>query len=234
MATADNATQDDQTEAEKILQEKLGAVADDEKNNLPPVTSEDDIEKPVPTKEWRFEADYEAKIGNEMVPQHFERFYIQKPLSYHAMIEFSGLFTRKMDEAMSGPEGLSIDKIIPDEKLPLSFKDGHLTVERASRGIEGVDSIIKSILKLASYMPDFLTEAQCIWLRVPRSERNLLIDVWSRPVDEGGMSVRDGEEMLVLFIEQNYEELEYFLKKWWRNVLKSVERARKRNQIKEL
>jgi hypothetical protein len=232
MATEDST---DEAAAEKILQEKLGAVAEgkEEKKDLPLVTSEDDIEKPIPTKEWHFQADYEVKVGGELIPQHFERFYNQKPLSYHAMIEFTGLFSRKMDEAMSGPDGLSIDKIMPDEKLPLSFRDGHLSVDAGS-SLGGIDSILKSVLKLASYIPDFLTEAQCIWLRVPRSERNLLIDIWSRPTDEGGMSVRDGEEMLTLFIEQNYEELEYFLTKWWRNVLTATQRARKRNQNRAL
>lgn len=222
----------EQEEADKILADKLGEVekgeSAPEEKPLPKVSPEDDIEKPIPTKTWKFTADYEAVLpSGEKVPQHFEREYIQKPLSYHAMIEFTGLLTRNLDAAMSGPEGLSIDRILPDNKLPLTFQDGQLVVTN-KESFEGIDSILKSVLKIASYIPEFLLEAQCIWLRVPRNERSLMMDIWARPVDEGGMSMRAGEEILSLFVEQNYDEIEYFLTKWWKNVLKSSQRAKAR------
>lgn len=226
-------------EAQKILEQKLGEAKTGESapedKPLPKVSPEDDIEKPIPTKTWKFTADYEAVLpSGEKVPQHFEREYIQKPLSYHAMIEFTGLFTRNLDAAMSGVEGLSVEKIIeliPDKKLPLMFQDGQLIVTD-NEGFKGIDSILKSVLKVASYVPEFLLEAQCIWLRIPRNERSLMMDIWARPVDEGGMSMRAGEEMLSLFIEQNYDEIEYFLTKWWKGVLKSSQRAKARKSDK--
>jgi len=236
MAAVDSTTQDEKAlvekEAEdKKIKEKFEAANNPEPpKSLPPESGEDDIEKPVPHKEWKFVADYDVMLGNEAVPQHFERLYIQKSLSYHAMIEFTGLLTRKLDEAMSGPEGLSLDKIMSDdEKLPLTFIDGQLAVVKPD-SFDGIDSILKSVLKIGSYIPEFLTEAQCIWLRVPRNERPLLMDIWSKPVDEGGMSMRDGEEMLSLFIEQNYDELDYFLNNWWKNVSGSMTRAKKRKR----
>jgi hypothetical protein len=231
MATPDTTNDQEQKEAEEILA-KIGAAEEKEApKDLPKPSVEDDIEKPIAQRDWKFSADYNIEIGDKAETHHYERTYTQKPLSYHAMLEITGLLGRKLDEAMSGPEGLSVDKIIellPDEKLPVIFTEGRVRVAD-NPGLKEIDSLIKSFLKVITYVPDFLIEAQCIWLRIPRNERPLAMDIWSRPVDEGGMSMKDGDEMLSLFIEQNYDEIEYFLIKWWRNVMTATTRARKRN-----
>jgi hypothetical protein len=217
MATQDITKDEDKEKAEKILQEKLGQVnlSPDENKDVPPATAEDDIEKPIPHKEWHFEAEYELVMRGTPEMQTFSRTYIQKPLSYQAMAEFTGLLGRKLSEAMKGPEGLSIDRMVPGEAgIPLQFQDGRISI--ADDGSGGVDAIVQAFAHLASYVPDLLGESQCIWLRVPRQERALLMDIWSRPVDEGGMSLDQGEEMLSIFIEQNYDELESFLKRYGR------------------
>lgn len=210
-------------EAEKILQEKLGKAP---LEAVPEPTAEDDIEKPISHKEWDFEAEYEVNLKGEMVSQIFKRTYIQKPLSYHAFGEFTGLIGRKLAEAMRGPDGLSLDRLTPGgASIPLEFDDGQIRL--ASTEADVVDPIIQGIAKLATYIPDLMGEAQCIWLRVPRNERGLLVDIWSRPVDEGGMSMDQGEEMLKIFIEQNYDELNGFLKRYVR-VKDTVNKMRNR------
>lgn len=213
-------------QASKILADKFDPVVKDEV----PVTSEEDIEKPVTHKEWVFEAQYEIMMKGEMVPETFKRTYIQKPLSYHAFGEFTGLMGRKLAEAMRGPDGLSLDRLTPGEaSIPLQFNDGQISLA-GGEGDNLIDPIIQGIAKLATYVPDLMGEAQCIWLRVPRSERPLLIDIWARPVDEGGMSMDQGEEMLSIFIEQNYNELNSFLKRYGR-VKNIVQKMRKMNQL---
>lgn len=212
MATQDITTEENKTEAEKILASKLGeAQKKEESIEVPKETPQDDIEKPVRHKEWHFSAEYEVMMRGEMQKQQFERTYVQKPLSYHAFGEFTGLLGRKLEEAMQGPSGISLDRILPGKEgqLPLSFVDGKLSVVKSD--FAGIDPFLQGFAKLSSYIPELLGEAQCIWLRVPRQERPLLIDIWSRPVDEGGMSMDEGEEMMDLFIEQNYDELEDFL-----------------------
>lgn len=219
MGATDTTTDEDKVKAEKILQEKLGQVdktiSSKEEKDVPPATAEDDIEKPIPHKEWHFEAEYELVLREQVKNEVFSRTYIQKPLSWQAMSEFTGLIGRKLSEAMKGPEGLSIDRMVPGEAgIPLQFQDGRISI--ADDGTGGIDAIVQAFAHLASYVPDLLGESQCIWLRVPRQERAMLMDIWSRPVDEGGMSMDQGEEMLSIFIEQNYDELESFLKRYGR------------------
>jgi hypothetical protein len=222
------------TEAEKILASKLGEPEKQDKVVVPPETAQDDIEKSIKHKEWKFSADYEVLIRGEMTKQHFERSYIQKPLSYLAFGEFTGLLGRKLEEAMDGQNGISVDRILPsgeNGQLPLAFIDGKLSLVKAE-DFSGIDPFIQGFARLASFIPDLLAEAQCIWLRVPRQERPLLIDIWSRPIDEGGMSMADGEEMMDLFIEQNYDELEDFLPRLMRIRSKwtAMRNRRKKNQ----
>jgi hypothetical protein len=214
VATQDITTEDNKIEAEKILASKLGeAQKKEESIEVPKETPQDDIEKPVRHKEWHFVGEYDVEgRSGAMEKKKFDRTYIQKPLSYMAFGEFTGLLGRRLEEAMQGPSGISLDRILPGEEnqLPLSFVDGKLSVVKSD--FAGIDPFLQGFAKLSSYIPELLGEAQCIWLRVPRSERFWLTDIiWPRPVDEGGLSMDEGEEMMSLFIEQNYDELEDFL-----------------------
>ena len=220
MAAIDVTKEAEKAEAEEILKEKLGDPESESKVEDAPI---EDIEKAVDHKEWRFVAKYEFEMKGGMKSDIFDRTYIQKPLSYFAMAEFTGLLGRKLAEAMRGPDGLSVDRMTPGE-MPLEFSDGRVAI---AQGTEGVDAIIQGIAKIASYVPDLIGEAQCIWLRVPRYERPNLLDIWSRPVDEGGLSMDQGEEMLEIFIEQNYDELNNFLKRYARTK-ETVQKMRKR------
>lgn len=220
----------DKEQASKILADKLGEPVKAVDETIP-VTAQDDIEKNIGHKEWKFEAEYEYEKRGTIEKEIFKRVYIQKPLSYHAFGEFTGLLGRKLAEAMRGPDGLSLDKISPGEaSIPLEYRNGQISLADTEGGT--IDPIIQGLAKLAAYVPDLMAEAQCIWLRVPRSERGLLIEIWSRPVDEGGMSMDQGEEMLNIFIEQNYDELNNFLKRYAR-IKGTVQKMRKRLNINE-
>jgi hypothetical protein len=219
----DTTIDEDKIKADEILNSKLGEPLI--KDNDEPVPTQEDIEKPIGHKEWHIIAEYNGLRGEKQI---FDRTYIQKPLSYLAFGEFTGLLGRSLAEAMKGPDGLSLDRITPGgASIPLRFKDGSVSI--ADNEADVIDPIIQGIATLASYVPDFMAECQCIWLRVPRQERYNLINIWSLPVDEGGMSMDEGEEMLNIFIEQNYEELNNFLKRYAR-VKGTVQKMRKRLQ----
>lgn len=217
----------DRQKADEILKDQLGEPVQEETELT---SAEDDIEKAIPHKEWTFEAEYDVNLRGEIKTEIFRRTYTQKPLSYHAFAEFTGLIGRKLAQAMRGPDGLSLDRLTPGQaSIPLEYNDGRISL--ADDDTDLIDPIIQGIAKLAEYVPELLGEAQCIWLRVPRSERGLLEDIWARPVDEGGMSMDQGEEILNLFIEQNYDELNGFLKRYAR-VTDTVKKMRNRS-IKE-
>jgi hypothetical protein len=73
-----------------------------------------------------------------------------------------------------------------------------------------------------------IEEAQCIWLRVPFRDRMLVREIWAKPVDEGGLSNDEGEEMMTVFLLQNYEEIERFFAKRLRKVGRTVRDERER------
>lgn len=231
------AATDDEAKAEaaRLLQERItaadpGAEQQATEQTMPSETPPplDDVEQDVPHREWHFEGEYKVLIRGEEVQQNFERTYVQKPLAYSAMMEFTGLLGRKIDELMAGPTGLSIDAMGGGGALgiPLGFQDGTLVFQSTDGG--GADAVVQALAKLIGIMPDIILEAQCIWLRVPRQERPILMDIWARPIDEGGMSHDDGEELMGLFIEQNYEELENFFVRRLANHRDRVQRARKK------
>lgn len=234
-------------EATRILQERLAqegvepgapveSLGDAAEDDVTPVTDLDDIEKNVPHREWKFEGDFKVRVRDEDVEQHFEGVYVQKPLSYQAMMEFTGLVGRQLDRVMQGAGGLSIDSLLggmsADGSLPIAIDNGRIVIQEDQASRISPDSILSIAVKIAILAPDILPEAQCIWLRVPRTERAIIMDIWSRPVDEGGLSVNDGNEMMELFVEQNWEELEAFFVRRWAKLRSTVERARKRASLR--
>lgn len=195
-----------------------------------PAPSElDDVEKPVEERLWKFSGTIKGIVRGKPVEELFEREYVQKPLSYLAMMQFTGLLGRKIDEAMSGDEGLSIESITSIVDVASYASGGSISAGILSQGdFAGVDSFVRGFAKIAAYVPDIIAEAQCIWLRVLYQDRPALVEVWHKPVDEGGLSMDEGEEMLRIFIDQNYEELERFLALRLRRIGKTAARARKR------
>lgn len=99
-----------------------------------------------------------------------------------------------------------------------------------SDGPGGIDGVLSFVVKLMSILPDIILDAQCIWLRVPRQERAILADIWSRSPDDGGLSMDQGEEMMALFIAQNYGELERFFVERLRRLANTAIAARRRSQ----
>jgi hypothetical protein len=191
-----------------------------------PIPELEDVEKQVEHRTWRVEGDVTGVLRGQEVSEHIVREYDQKPLSYTSMIQFTGLLGRKIDEAMSGPEGLTLESVGELADIARTASSGQITLSRGD--FAGIDSFVRGFAKLASYVPDIIDEAQCIWLRVPFRDRMLVREIWGKPVDEGGLSVDDGEEMLTLFIRQNYEELERFFAERLRRIGQAIQRERKR------
>ena len=237
MSDSDTATlENDKIEAAKKITAKIEEMSEEEKPDLPVETPIDDIEQNVPHKLWKFEGDVEVFENEELVKKHFERQYTQKPLAYHTFLQFGGELTNILDDIMKGPDGVGVDSLISmltDDDSPIIYRDGKLSVDN-SKKIDGFDMILRSMLKLFSHFPQFVLNAQCIWLGIPRREREFMKEFWSRSKDEGGLSIQDGEEMLSLFIEQNYEDIEYFLKKYWRGIGKAIQRAKTRKKMKAI
>lgn len=167
----------------------------------------DDIEIQTANRDWLVEGDINiVQRDGSITTRHFVKTYWQKPLSFTAMLQFTGLIGERLTEAMSGDDGLTIDGVIGES-------DGLMSAGRnvmSAGDFAGIDSFVKGIAKLAQYVPAVIEDCQCIWLRVPLSERLQVREIWSRSPEDGGLSIEDGEEMLNLFLAQNYKEVEAF------------------------
>lgn len=230
------------TDTTPALETEPGAVPPQQPLEAPPepeVTSEvveqasddlADIEKPIEPRVWVFEGDFTLRRGDVDIPQHFKGEYVQEPLSYIGFLEFTGLLARKIEEAMRGEGGLTIKDIIDTSEgmVPLVVDGDRIESIVQRRDFEGIDAFVQGLMKIASYVPDVIEECQFIWLGVPRRDRSFLREIWRKPRDRGGLSHDEGEEMLSLFIEQNYEELEDFFTVRLPRIAGAASRARKR------
>jgi hypothetical protein len=147
---------------------------------------------------------------------------VQKPLSFTAMLQFTGLIGEKITQAMSGPDGLSIDGVLNDPQNVVLAGNVLMREDFA-----GLDAIIKGLAKIAMYVPDVIEDCQCIWLRVPLSERAIVKDIWSRSPEDGGLTAAEGAEMMEVFLAQNYKEVEDFFAERLPRLLKGMEKLRK-------
>lgn len=185
----------------------------------------DDIEIQVAHREWTVEGDFTIqKRDGSTTTESFKRVYVQKPLSFTAMLQFTGLIGEKIAEAMSGPEGVSLDRVLGES-------DGLISAGRAlltSDDFAGVDSFVKGLAKLATYVPEVIEDCQCIWLRVPFAERPIVKEIWSRSPEDGGLTFAEGQEMLEVFLAQNYEEVEDFFVERLRHLANLVKKLRTR------
>lgn len=136
-------------------------------------------------------------------PENMQREYIQRPLSFIAKIQWFSLVGEVVDQAISGPNGLSVGSLLtpPGSRGNLSIDD-----------FRDADTFVAAIGKLLTVAPDFLVKSYCIWLSVPDYERDLAKELMSLPEDEGGLSDSDGIAIIETFIDQNYEALDNFFR----------------------
>jgi hypothetical protein len=188
----------------------------------------DDLEIQVATREWKIEGD--VTVINPRTSQNetfeFSRVYYQKPLSYTAMLQFTGLLGSNIQKVMA--QGVTLNSILGDASTMMSLFNTEEGGAFDSGDFNAIDSFVNGLAKLASYLPDIVEECQCIWLRVPLAERYVVKEIWSRSPEDGGLSMQEGEEMLNLFIAQNYPELEDFFVERLPRVAKASGVIRKR------
>lgn len=223
--------EEDVAPADETVAEQVAAPSDDaveeSTSDLPPEHDGqlDDIEIQVAHREWRVSGEIQVrKRDGSVETQEWARTYVQKPLSFAAMMQFTGLIGQKLSEAMSGPDGMSLDGVLAEA-------DGIAGAGRAlltQQDFAGVDSFIRGLAKLASYVPDVVEECQCIWLRIPFHERAIVKEIWSRSPEDGGLTTAEGEEMMEVFLAQNYEEVEDFFSGRLTRLVTLVRALRKR------
>src|ERR1700723_4034262 len=81
----------------------------------------EDVQPQTEPRVWNFEGMFDVENRGRMDTREFKGEYVQEPLSYMGMLEFTGLLGRTIDAAMSGPNGLTIDGLIgADGVMPIA------------------------------------------------------------------------------------------------------------------
>ena len=132
------------------------------------------------------------------------RVYVQRPLSFFGKMDLFSVLGRALDRAMSGPDGIQVAALLED----VPVRDGELAVE----DLRDADAFVRGIAKLISYAPEILGDLYCVILDVPKGERDVAKAVMAQHESRGGLTDKDGVDILDTFMKQNWEVLRDFFK----------------------
>lgn len=137
--------------------------------------------------------------------------YKQRPLSYFGKLEFFSYLGQTIDVMTAGEVQQLLQQFFGsgEENTTVSVSDIRGT------GLSGLslDGILKIAARLMMVAPDFLLECYCIWLSVPRGEREAVKEIMESPVDDGGLSDDDAFKIMEKFLDQNVDAIENFFRK---------------------
>lgn len=134
-------------------------------------------------------------VGNEAVT------FTQRPLSYFGKLEFISKLAQALDLAM---REISLDDIFAGTSI--RTPDGRINMQATSEATQ----FLKVIAKVMTYAPDLLKDMYCIWLAIPRTDREWAKFCMEQPKDLGGFDDEDGFKIIDVFIDQNGEVLAGF------------------------
>lgn len=134
----------------------------------------------------------------------YEYAFVQKPLSFFGKLDFFAVLGKAIDQTMSGPDGLSLAELF--EELPNDPEGFRM------QDMKDQNTFVRGIAKVVAYSPEILSEIYCVALGVPKGQRKSAKQIMELPESEGGLSDKDGIEVLDTFVEQNWEVLVDFFK----------------------
>lgn len=168
------------------------------------------------------------------------RTYVQKGLSFFGKIELYGTFGRAIDIAMSGDNALGVDDLTaamdPKSLLEMFNSQNELPGAETSPdnetadeseinqiGMQQAGKVLSTFVRILSISPDLLKDVYCIILAVPKGHRKWAID-WA--LDE--MPDEVGEDIIHVFIDQNWPVMEDFYRRRLPKMLLRAKQARRR------
>lgn len=145
-----------------------------------------------------------------------ERVYVQTELTWFTRIELFGLFGRVIDDAMSGDNPLDVGDMMQAMKpqslieqiagqLPGADTSPDAEDRTTGQGMQQASQVLAVFARVASLAPERLKEAYCIILNIPKGHR-----VWAINHALDAMSPEVGEDILHVFVDQNWEAIEDF------------------------
>lgn len=148
----------------------------------------------VAAKEWHIGP--EGDLGRD---------YLQEELSVIGEIQWFSLLGEFLDKAMTGEGAISLNALLspPQRRNSEQFQ---------VRDFQDADTFIHALGKLLVFAPEFMEKSICIWLSVPDYEWDLVREYMKMSPSRGGMSHDMFEDILAIFIDQNYTSIDRFFR----------------------
>lgn len=146
----------------------------------------------------------------------FDKTYTQRPLSFFGKLEFTKITARGIKKLADA--GSSIGDIT----------GANVTSVEDLREQNSIDVLVNMLTSLAMEAPDLLMEIYMISLNIPSYERQLVAEIWEKPVSEdggGGLTDEDGLAIMNTFIDQNGKVLADFFRLELPKVVKNAQEA---------
>lgn len=137
-------------------------------------------------------------IGSETMTRE----YVQRELSVVGKVQWFSLVGEALDDMLSGDNRLSLNSLL----TPPEIKPGQPVMQQFA----DADTFVHAVGKLLSLSPEFMTKSICIWLNVPDYEWDLVEQLMKMSPEDGGLSDDDFEEIVAVFLDQNYVAIERF------------------------
>lgn len=128
-----------------------------------------------------------------------EKTYTQDELGMFPAQEFTTRVTEIIDSFVKGEFGIKIGELFRGEvDMPVS-----LDAESTQSFMDDNEQLIQAFIKLVQILPDFQQDVMVLSLGVPRLEREWAKQQLSEPPHRGGLTVEEGFDILIKFIQQN-------------------------------
>jgi hypothetical protein len=139
--------------------------------------------------------------------------YSQEELGFFGVQEFTTLTTDSVRELTREQKDEFGNVISPGLKISELFSNTDLQkqmanpttfdVEQLEKTVDQNEKLINGFLSLIKMLPGYQQEVLCMSLGVPRNNREWVKLQFQEPVSRGGLSVKDGFDLINTFIIQN-------------------------------
>lgn len=175
------------------------------------------IESSVPLRYW----EVKGLDGNGVEQQ---RQYVQEELGFYPVQDFVTLATKYVEKFITGELGVSLGDIFQGDLRSRINLPTEMSTESAEQMMKENEQIIIGVIKAIQALPDLEISIMLLSLGVPRNERDWAAQVLRNPVSRGGLTRKQGFDLLKTFISQNTRAILDFFSQEGRDLVEHAQR----------
>lgn len=151
------------------------------------------------------------------------REYMQAPLGFFPVQQFTTLMTSVIKGFMNGDYGISLGQLFSSDiqkqvKMPTEF-----TEQAADKLVQDNEQLIKAFLHLMEVLPELQADVIALSLGVSGPECDWFKQAIAEPPHRGGLSIDDGFDLIKTFIVQNAREIRRFFAQKGRELVETIQ-----------